>query len=165
MMRPTPKSDPSSERAFSHSSPSSSSSGPSTSVPPCSYYTIDVLVDQGTSSSPGLGPLVPTLSGSSSSNSSQASSGPRSLRSIDPTVTFMSRSPLNAYSSFRVLRDGREVHTERSELNMRSSSVMPTPQWPSEMECTFWYTTAFVPQYWEHLCASSGKSIWNLVSL
>lgn len=153
MMRPTPKADPSSERAFSQSS-STSPSGPSASVPPCSYYSIDVLMDQGASSSPGLAPLVSSLSGPSSNT---PPTRPRSLRSIDPTVTFRSRTPLNAYSYFRVLRDGIEVHVERTELNMRSSSLMPTPQWPSEMECTFWYSSSFVPQYWEQLCADPGK--------
>ena len=85
-------------------------------------------------------------------------SGPRVLRHIDPSVTFMSRAPLAAHSCFKVSRLGAgHVHTERTELEMLSSSWMPMPQWPSEMECTFLYRTQFVPRFWETLCRAAGK--------
>ncbi|KAI8978183.1 hypothetical protein BD414DRAFT_509296 [Trametes punicea] len=92
------------------------------------------------------------------------SSGPRILRHIDPSVTFMSRAPLAAYSIFKVSKKGAgAIHTERTELEMLSSSCMPMPQWPSEMECTFLYRTQFVPRFWETLCCSADPSVFTVV--
>lgn len=89
-------------------------------------------------------------------------SGPRVLRHIDPSVTFMSRAPLTAYSTFRVSKNGAaNIHSEHTELEMLSSSCMPTAQWPSEMECTFLYRTQFVPRFWETLCRSAGEPARN----
>ncbi|KAI0333257.1 hypothetical protein GY45DRAFT_1368512 [Cubamyces sp. BRFM 1775] len=91
-------------------------------------------------------------------------SGPRVLRHIDPSVTFMSRAPLAAHSCFKVSRLGAgHVHTERTELEMLSSSCMPMPQWPSEMECTFLYRTQFVPRFWETLCRAADPSVFSVV--
>lgn len=134
---------------------------PLTSSPICDQVTIDVLPadaywpygDFGTIPSPV--PASATTS-SSSSNSSAPLNPPRPLRTIDSTVTFRSGSPVNAYSSFRVLRNGECIHEEQTELEMRSSSCMPAQQWPSEMECTFYYSTRLVPKYWSTLCEENG---------
>lgn len=182
-------------------SASSSSSTPPARVP-TSYVCIDVLPDPGTGtpprlpslshsshSSPVLPPAAPsTLASFVHTPSSPGmgaggvgvglglnASGPRVLRHIDPTVTFMSRAALQAYSSFKVTKAGvssspvaahgetagagEPVHTEKTELELLSSSCMPGSQWSSEIECTFLYRTPFVPRFWEALCRAPGESL------
>ncbi|THG95315.1 hypothetical protein EW026_g6315 [Hermanssonia centrifuga] len=117
---------------------------PSTSsIAPRDYVSIDVL--------PADAPW-PSSSGSTSSFTSSLCSIPRPLYAIDPTVTFQSRSPITAYSFFRVLKNGAAVHEETSEMQMRSSSCRPSTSWTSEVECNFLYSTALVPRYWKFLC-------------
>ena len=181
-------------------SSASTSSGPaaSTSTPPArvptSYVYIDVLPDPGTPpprlpslSSMPSSPLSPTAVTSSaiasfvptpgSPTSPDAgmglglnSPGPRVLRHIDPTVTFMSRAALQAHSCFKVTKAGAipgqaPVHTERTELELLSSSCMPMPQWSSEIQCTFLYRTPFVPRFWDSLCRSSGEYLTRITIL
>ncbi|RPD58115.1 hypothetical protein L226DRAFT_573265 [Lentinus tigrinus ALCF2SS1-7] len=170
---------------------SSSSSTQPTRVP-TSYVCIDVLPDPGTpppprlpsisshSSSPILPPAAPstlasfvhTPSSPNSPNSGMGlglnASGPRVLRHIDPTVTFMSRAALQAYSSFKVTKTGSSageppIHTERTDLELLSSSCMPGSQWSSEIECTFLYRTPFVPRFWESLCRSPDPSAYTVL--
>ncbi|OSC98798.1 hypothetical protein PYCCODRAFT_1454194 [Trametes coccinea BRFM310] len=166
------------------SSTATPSAPPAPARVPSSCVTIDVIPDPGMP----LPPLrLPSLSGSplgaptatpstlanfvpspTSSPSGMGlglnSSGPRVLRHIDPSVTFMSRAPLAAYSSFKVSKKGvGQIHSERTELEMLSSSCMPMPQWPSEMECTFLYRTQFVPRFWETLCCSADPSAFYVV--
>lgn len=171
------------------SSSSSPLSGPAGSISqptrvPTSYVSIDVLPDPGTppprlpslssmSSSPLMPPAAPSTIASfvptPSSPTSPASpssmglglntSGPRVLRHIDPTVTFMSRAALQAYSSFKVMKIGagqQPIHCEQTELELLSSSCMPGSQWTTEIECTFLYRTPFVPRFWDSLCRASG---------
>ncbi|KAI0359290.1 hypothetical protein OH77DRAFT_1016361 [Trametes cingulata] len=186
--RPSTASSTSSTPAPS-TNPSSSSTSTLPPPPvrvPSSYVSIDVIPDPGMP----LPPLrLPSLAGTSlgsptatpstiatfvpSPTSSPSgmglglnASGPRVLRHIDPSVTFMSRAPLAAYSCFKVSRKGAgpgHVHIERTELEMLSSSCMPMPQWPSEMECTFLYRTQFVPRFWETLCRSADPSVFTVV--
>ncbi|KAI0644880.1 hypothetical protein C8Q79DRAFT_911633 [Trametes meyenii] len=184
--RPSTASSTSSTPAPS-TTPSTSSHSPTPPAParvPSSYVCIDVIPDPGMP----LPPLrLPSLNGGSlttptatpstlanfvpSPTSSPSgmglglnTSGPRVLRHIDPSVTFMSRAPLAAHSSFKVSKNGTgHVHSERTELEMLSSSCMPMPQWPSEMECTFLYRTQFVPRFWETLCRSADPSTFTVV--
>ena len=186
------RAEPSAERSTAAAGSSSSASGPAgtSSQPsrvPTSYVSIDVIPDPGTpplrlpslspiSSSPRMPPAIPsTLASfvptpSSPTSPSSASgmglglnaSGPRVLRHIDPTVTFMSRAALQAYSSFKVMKVGAAqgqppIHSETTELELLSSSCMPGSQWSSEIECTFLYRTPFVPRYWDTLCRTSGE--------
>ena len=112
-----------------------------------------------------LASFVPTPSSPTSPSSASGmglglnASGPRVLRHIDPTVTFMSRAALQAYSSFKVMKVGAgssALHSEQTELELLSSSCMPG-SWSSEIECTFLYRTAFVPRFWDSLCRASGE--------
>ncbi|KAH9925906.1 uncharacterized protein BXZ73DRAFT_103078 [Epithele typhae] len=170
------------------SSSSASSSAPSTSAgstthPPRvvpSVVCIDILPDPGTppprlpslsphSSSPMAPPssianFIPTPTSPNSPSSAMGlglnASGPRVLRHIDPTVTFMSRSALQAFSCFKVSPvgaplDQSPIHTERTELELLSSSCMPMPQWSTEIECTFLYRTQFIPRFWDSLCRTA----------
>ena len=177
----------------SSSAPPAAASASSSTQPtrvPTSYVVIDVLPDPGTPPPrlPSLSPLatssmapptfpstiasfVPTPSSPTSSAGPSASmglglnaSGPRVLRHIDPTVTFMSRAALQAFSSFKVTHVGAQIgqppiHTERTDLELLSSSCMPMPQWSSEIECTFLYRTPFVPRFWDSLCRMPGTRI------
>ncbi|EJF57264.1 hypothetical protein DICSQDRAFT_183308 [Dichomitus squalens LYAD-421 SS1] len=179
----------SSSSASASSSPTGSSSTPPARVP-TSYVCIDVLPDPGTPPlrlpslsfassplSPGAQPssaiasFVPTPGSPTSPNSGMGlglnSSGPRVLRQIDPAVTFMSRAALQAYSSFKVTKAGyapgqAPIHTERTELELLSSSCMPMPQWSSEIECTFLYRTRFIPRFWDSLCRAADPSVYTV---
>ncbi|GBE80894.1 hypothetical protein SCP_0306150 [Sparassis crispa] len=143
--------------------PGNTPSSTAPSPPPCSYVSIDVIPDNGLQQPASLTPLTSYGAGPSSSTSPSPSSTPRTLRSIDPTVTFMSRTPLTAYSSFRVLQNDRRVHEERTELELCSSSCMPAPVWGAPMECTFLYKTLFVPQFWQRLCDCNDPTSYTIV--
>ncbi|KAI0827628.1 TEA/ATTS domain family-domain-containing protein [Trametes gibbosa] len=185
--RPSTASSSSSSSTPAPSTTLSRSASTSTPAPvnrtPSSFVCIDVIPDPGMPLPPlrlpslgGMSLGAPTATPSTLANfvpsptSSPSgmglglnSSGPRVLRHIDPSVTFMSRAPLAAYSSFKVSKNGAgHIHTESTELEMLSSSCMPMPQWPSEMECTFLYRTQFVPRFWETLCRSADPSVFTI---
>ncbi|TCD65389.1 hypothetical protein EIP91_002722 [Steccherinum ochraceum] len=149
------------------SSPEASAT-PSAASPVCDQVTIDVLPseaywpygDFGTIPSPQS---ATSAAASSSTTSPSPNNIPRPLRAIDSTVTFRSRSPVNAYSSFRVLRDGQVFHREDTELEMRSSSCMPAQQWPAEMECIFYYSTRLVPRLWSTLCEKNDLTAYSII--
>ena len=174
----------SSSSVSASSGPAGSSSTPPARVP-TSYVCIDVLPDPGTPpprlpslspilssplapgppSSSAIASFVPTPGSPTSPNTGMGlgltSSGPRGVRQIDPPVTFMSRAALQAYSSFKITKAGSApgqapIHTERTELELLSSSCMPMPQWSSEIECTFLYRTQFIPRFWNSLCRAAG---------
>lgn len=144
---------------------SSSAAESAPAGPPCNHVYIDVALDTGVPTnnaySHGLSPLS-----ASSADPSFQSSGARPLRAIDPTVTFMSRTLLHAHarSAFRVyVRDSeRVVYTEKTELSLRSSSCLPSPGF-AQMECSYLYSTAFVPGYWDRLCNSHDPSAYVVV--
>ena len=74
---------------------------------------------------------------------------PRPLRAIDPVVTFTSPSFVVAKSSCSVYFDGNCVHTDVADV------ACTTTKDESGM---FLYRTALIPQYWDRLCQSHGKS-------
>lgn len=126
-------------------------------APPCEQVTIDVLPSNVAWTSTDFGAIPsPGSSGPSSSSAGTHSHIPRPLRAINPTVTFKAGSPLSAQSSFRVMKDSSVVHTETTDLDLCSSSCMPAAEFPSEMECTFLYSTTLVPRYWSQLCECLG---------
>ncbi|THH27835.1 hypothetical protein EUX98_g6350 [Antrodiella citrinella] len=142
---------------------------PSTPSPTCDQVTIDVLPadsywplgDYGTIPSPHS--ATSATASTSSANHNASLNTPRPLRTINSTVTFRSGSPVNAYSSFRVLKDGQCIHNEETELEMRSSSCMPAQQWPAEMECIFYYSTRLVPKLWSFLCKKNDLNAYSIV--
>ncbi|KAI0915322.1 hypothetical protein AcV5_003826 [Taiwanofungus camphoratus] len=142
-------------------SPASSSSTPAPSRPPCTYVAIDVTLDSsGAPAALSTSPLVPTAG---AGPSSFHTAGARPLRAIDPTITFVSRTPLSGYAAFRVARGARTVHTERTPLELLSSHCVPAPVWPSQMECQFLYRTPFVPGFWAHLCECGDPTPYTIV--
>lgn len=134
--------------------------------PPTEYVPIDVLPSNVAWSTTDIGAIpCPGSSGASTSASSTGNALhiPRPLRAINPTVTFKSGSPLSAQSSFRVLQNGSVVHTETSDLELCSSSCMPAAEFPSDMECTFLYSTTLVPGFWSQLCDCLDLSPYSIV--
>ncbi|KAH9915512.1 uncharacterized protein B0H18DRAFT_959316 [Fomitopsis serialis] len=119
--------------------------------PPVNYMTIDIVPD-----TPGSGYPSPALS--PLAGPSTGPQAPRPMRAIDPTVTFISRTALQAYASVRVVRDGRTVWAEKTALTFRDSSVVPAPVYPAQMECTLLYSTEVVPGFWGHLCECGDPS-------
>ncbi|EPS94933.1 hypothetical protein FOMPIDRAFT_1133386 [Fomitopsis schrenkii] len=145
-----PKTEPTPE-------PSTSTEAPTPTGPPVNYLTIPVLPEAPGSGypSPALSPLAdPSTSGSQP---------PRPMRAIDPTVTFISRSTLNAYASVRVLREGRTIWTEKTTLRYLESRVLPAPVYPAQMECTHLYSTEVVPGFWSQLCDCGNPTPFTIV--
>ncbi|EMD32904.1 hypothetical protein CERSUDRAFT_118346 [Gelatoporia subvermispora B] len=158
----------------SSSPPSSCRPGPSPSsspalapappaAPPVSYVTIEVLPPNSPADAlAGLSlaalPPVPAPS-----TQAYRSPGPRALRAIDPTVTFLARAPVTAHAAFRVLRAGQAVHEERAELRMCGTSCTPQARPFAEMECTFLYKTRLVPAFWAVLCESRDPTQYTVV--
>ncbi|KAJ7661756.1 hypothetical protein B0H17DRAFT_1144563 [Mycena rosella] len=75
-----------------------------------------------------------------------ASDRPRRLRSINPTVTFMSQSPVAAQSRFTVYSNDLVLHTETAPL---APAMAPAPDVSG-----FLYNTTLVPQYWKVISKS-----------
>ena len=132
-------------------------------APPCEQVTIDVLPSNVAWTSNDIG-AIPSPGSSGPSSSTGTSHIPRPLRAINPTVTFKAGSPLSAQSSFRVMKDSSVIHTETTDLDLCSSSCMPAAEFPSEMECTFLYSTTLVPRYWPQLCECLGMCFSETLS-
>ncbi|KAJ6542507.1 hypothetical protein DFH09DRAFT_1173900 [Mycena vulgaris] len=71
----------------------------------------------------------------------RASDHPRSLGSINPTVSFTSRSPIVAHSRFTVYSEEFILHAETVPLQL-------VPQHVPE-DADFLYSTQLVPKYWK----------------
>ncbi|KAJ7672915.1 hypothetical protein B0H17DRAFT_1083323, partial [Mycena rosella] len=88
----------------------------------------------------------PTLWWSDAGDVVHASDRPRRLRSINPTVTFKSPSPIAAQSRFTVYSEDLVLHTETASL----TPVMdPAPHVSGSL-----YSTTLVPQYWKVISES-----------
>ena len=101
----------------------------------------------------------PSSSASTSSSNPRPSDAARYICNIDPTVTFVSPSPVNGKSSYIVLLDGAPVHSEDTTLeyvgpylNFSSSTARAPGDQP------VLYNTALVPKYWDVLCKAPGRS-------
>ncbi|KAJ7675269.1 hypothetical protein B0H17DRAFT_148716 [Mycena rosella] len=88
----------------------------------------------------------PTLWWSDAGDVVHASDRPRRLRSINPTVTFMSQSPVAAQSRFTVYSESLVLHTE-------TASLTPVTD-PAPRVSGFLYSTTLVPQYWKVISES-----------
>jgi hypothetical protein len=122
---------------------------------------IDIVPQQPHLLSTGYSPSS-TSTASTSSFDSRLSDAARHIRNIDPTVTFVSPSPVNGKSSYIVLLDGAPVHSEDTTLEYVGpyfSSL--TGQSPGDEPVL--YNTALVPKYWDVLCEAAGKPCPPLV--
>jgi transcriptional enhancer factor len=79
----------------------------------------------------------------------RVSQHPRPLRSIDPTVTFLSDSPISAKSTFAVLSSGMTVFSETTILT-------PAGTVPDGGNGRLLYSTTLVPGFWHKISTSSG---------
>ncbi|KAJ6536358.1 hypothetical protein B0H19DRAFT_1240982 [Mycena capillaripes] len=73
-----------------------------------------------------------------------ASDRPRHLGSINPTVTFMSQTPVAAQSRFTVYSEERALHAETTLLTPVEDAPVPG----------FLYSTTLVPEYWKLISES-----------
>lgn len=94
---------------------------------------------------------------STSSSDFRPSDAARHIRNIDPTVTFVSPSPVNGKSSYIVLLDGAPVHSEDTALEY-VGTYFPSPIGQSPGDEPILYNTALVPRYWDVLCEAAGRS-------
>lgn len=142
-----PKTEPTPE-------PSASTEAAAPIGPPVNYLTILVLPETHNSGypSPALAPL-----------DNPGSQPPRPMRAIDPTVTFSSRTMLNAYANVRVIRDGHPLFAEKTALRYLESRTQHAPVYPAQMEMTHLYSTEVVPGFWSHLCECGSEylcAVW-----
>lgn len=77
--------------------------------------------------------------------------GPRPIRDIDPTITFVSSSQVFCRSSFHVTQDDVLVHSEVTDFDcqhMPADSVNFSDQ--------YLYSTTLIPRFWHHIRDSEG---------
>ncbi|KAJ7710661.1 hypothetical protein B0H17DRAFT_1027517, partial [Mycena rosella] len=141
-------------------SPESSSSGDSPSTSPISPSMDDrgfpgassaqhavIYIDIIPEDSPDdMDPNSPTVWWSDAGDVLHASDRPRRMRSIDPTVTFRSQSPVAAQSRFTVYFEDLILHTETASL---TPVINPAPHVSG-----FLYSTTLVPEYWKVISES-----------
>ncbi len=90
----------------------------------------------------------PTPAKSVSSSSAYEWVEPRSLRDINPTVTFSSFSPLPLFSTCSVYRGDPILHIDQ-----------PTLMGVREDENTYLHYTSLAPGYWDSLCRCTGPPL------
>ncbi|KAJ7674341.1 hypothetical protein B0H17DRAFT_1016728 [Mycena rosella] len=93
-----------------------------------------------------MDPNSPTVWWSDTGDVVHASDRPRRMRSINPTVTFMSQSPVAAQSRFTVYSEHIILHTETASL---TPVIDPAPHVSG-----FLYSTILVPEYWKVISES-----------
>ncbi|KAF9461828.1 hypothetical protein BDZ94DRAFT_789344 [Collybia nuda] len=89
----------------------------------------------------------------SRSNVVRPSQLPRPIRSIDPTVTFLSQSPMSAQSSFTVQSAGMVVFSETTPLVSAGSAPDSN---------ALLYSTTLVPGFWDKICASPNPTQYSI---
>lgn len=82
----------------------------------------------------------------------RVSQQPRPLRSIDPTVTFLSDVPIMAKSTFTVVSSGMTVFSEVTTLTSAGQA-------PNSTGGALLYSTTLVPGYWQKITESSGMCL------
>ncbi|KAG0694437.1 hypothetical protein DFH29DRAFT_815357 [Suillus ampliporus] len=87
-----------------------------------------------------------------------SSNTPRRMRDIDPTVTFVSPSPVVGKSSYIVLLDGAPIHSEDTKLECVGPYFTG-----SSGDGPLLYSTALVPKYWETLCKSPDPTVYTII--
>ncbi|KAH0829026.1 hypothetical protein J3R83DRAFT_2480 [Lanmaoa asiatica] len=113
-----------------------------------------------------LSSMCPDPSSASATSTSGFDSRPsdaaRHIRNIDPTVTFVSPSPVKGKSSYIVLLDGAPVHSEDTTLEYVGPYLSsPTGRSPGEQPIL--YNTPLVPKYWDVLCEAADPTLYTIV--
>ncbi|KAF9222304.1 hypothetical protein BS17DRAFT_708933 [Gyrodon lividus] len=135
---------------------------------------IDILPEHPRWSSTAYGSSIPSHAPVASSSVGSSSHGPsfrpsdaaRHMRDIDPTVTFVSPSPVNGKSSYIVLLDGAPVHSEDTKLEYVGpyySSSSSSSAGQNSGNGPVLYTTALVPKYWDILCKAADPTLYTII--
>ncbi|KAF7347431.1 TEA domain-containing protein [Mycena venus] len=114
---------------------------------PCSSHTviyIDILPEDSPDDFSHITAPLPWPTGG---DVIHVSDRPRRLRSIDPTVTFVSQAPIIAQSRFTVYSEDMVLHSETAPL---VAVVPPSGHHVSGFLCS----TALVPEYWKVISES-----------
>ncbi|KAK0209535.1 hypothetical protein IW262DRAFT_511930 [Armillaria fumosa] len=104
-------------------------------------YCIDILPDDTTD----------RHSSTITDNARRICDEPRPIRAIDPTLAFISRSPIAANSNFTILVDGVVVLSEMTSLTLRDTPPVEAAPGTDGLL----YTTPLVPGYWKTIYKSS----------
>jgi transcriptional enhancer factor len=80
----------------------------------------------------------------------RASQHPRHISQIEPTITFMSPTPISAHSHFTVHADNAMVFSETTSLQVTDASSSSTT------DGSLLYKTLLVPGFWESIVHSPG---------
>ncbi len=94
-----------------------------------------------------------TSSSATTDDARQISDEPIPIHAIDPTLSFVSSSPIAANSNFTVLEDEVVVFWEMTGLTL--SDTPPIEVGPGTDGLL--YTTSLVPGYWKTISESSGR--------
>ncbi|KAF7334940.1 TEA domain-containing protein [Mycena venus] len=142
-------SDSSASSDSSCTSPVSPLSGPSAPSARHTVVYIDILpeADRTADADGKAGPMW-----SDTEDVVHASDRPRHLNSINPTVTFMSQSPVIAESRFTVYSEDRVLHAETTQLTPVNDAPVPG----------FLYSTTLVPEYWRVISESSDPTRFTI---
>lgn len=122
-------------------------------------YCIDILPDHATHRH-GSAPASASASASAiTDNARRISDDPRPIRAIDPTLTFLSRSPIEANSNFTVVADGIVVFSEMTNLTLRDT---PPIEAAPGTDGALLYTTPLAPGYWKTISDSSDPTKYTI---
>ncbi|KAF8623396.1 hypothetical protein AX17_007434 [Amanita inopinata Kibby_2008] len=93
-------------------------------------------------------------------NQIQVSQQPRHLRSIDPTITFVSRASVSAHSVFRIYIKDMIVSTEATLL-MPIGASPSSDSW-NDGDSAQLYSTTLAPGYWKTISNSSDPTQYSI---
>jgi len=125
--------------------------GPTAEVPR-RMVCIDILPRGVLAAPPSLSPPPSPLSDCPDIHISQE---PRSLARIDPTITFVSRTPIVAQSKFKVCLGNETIHVENVPLEFVRDAPLPDPS-------AYLYRTSLVPGFWKSIVASSDPTRYTI---
>lgn len=118
-------------------------------------YCIDILPDDATHRHSSAA----TSASAITDNARRISDEPRPIRAIDPTLAFVSRSPIAANSNFTVLVDGVVVFSETISLTLRDTPHVEAAPGTDGLL----YTTPLVPGYWRTISESSDPTKYTIL--
>ncbi|EAU91839.1 hypothetical protein CC1G_04606 [Coprinopsis cinerea okayama7 len=83
------------------------------------------------------------------------SSQPRYIMDIDPTISFVSRSPKSGVSLFSLYQNGELIHSESTSL--KALGMLPGS------DSQFLYSTSLIPSYWQKLAHIPNLSSYSII--
>ncbi|KAG9221413.1 hypothetical protein CCMSSC00406_0008331 [Pleurotus cornucopiae] len=139
--------DVSSSPFSSASAPSSSPSASTTTTSPL-VICIDLLPPSSPLPAPASAPSTPVQDSTGTFHAAQ----PRPIKSIDPTVTFLSQQHIDATSHYTVYQQQHQGHGENAVVFSESTPLVLVPNaLPAGDGETLVYSTALVPGFWSEI--------------